>query len=217
MLADDRSAALVKNFATQWLYLRNVDTATPDANTFPEFDDNLRQALVRETEPFFLSQLREDLPVPELLSANYTYVNERLARHYGIPNINGSHFRRVNLAGPNRFGFLGRGSILTVTSYATRTSLVRQGKWLLENILGSTAPPPPADVPDLPEVGVAGENATMHERMEAHVKNPICPSCHVKLDPLEFTLENFDAIGRWRTHDAGCQSTRWMNCRTELL
>jgi len=204
MLADARAKSLVTSFATQWLYLRNVDAVTPDVNLFPEFDDSLRDALRRETELFFASQLREDRSVLDLLRADYTFLNERLAQHYGIANIYGSHFRRVDLHGRRLGGLLGQGSILTVTSYATRTSPVKRGKWLLENILGSPPPPPPPDVPDLPETGESGEAATLRERLELHVADPGCASCHVKMDPLGFALENFDAIGKWRsTADGG--------------
>ena len=157
MLADSRSIALVRNFAAQWLYLRNVQAAAPDVNAFPMFDDNLRQAFQRETELFVASQLRDDRSVVNLLTADYTFVNERLARHYGIPNVYGSHFRRVTLPDETRRGLLGHGSILMVTSYATRTSPVVRGKWLLENILGAPPPAPPPDVPDLPDNGEGGQ------------------------------------------------------------
>jgi hypothetical protein len=200
MLADTRSIALVRNFAAQWLYLRNVQVATPDVNSFPMFDDNLRQAFQRETELFVANELRENQSVVNLLTADYTFVNERLARHYGIPNIYGSHFRRIALADENRRGLLGHGSILMVTSYATRTSPVVRGKWLLENILGAPPPAPPPDVPDLPEEGEGGKAASVRERMEKHRSNPVCASCHAQMDPLGFALENFDAIGRWRTN-----------------
>ena len=199
MLADARSESLVTSFATQWLYLRNVNAVTPDVNLFPEFDNSLREALRRETELFFSSQLREDRSVVGLLRADYTFLNERLARHYGIPGIYGSHFRRVSLDDRRLGGLLGQGSILTVTSYATRTSPVKRGKFLLENILGSPPPPPPASVPELPETGESGEAATVRERLEVHVADPTCRSCHVKMDPLGLALENFDAIGKWRT------------------
>ena len=155
----------------------------------------------RETELFFASQLQEDRSVVYLLSADYTFLNERLAQHYGIPDIYGSHFRRVTLDGRRLGGLLGQASILTVTSYATRTSPVKRGKWLLENILGSPPPTPPANIPELPETGQSGEAATLRERMELHVADPSCASCHVKLDPLGFALENFDAIGKFRTAD----------------
>ena len=203
LLADSRSTALVRNFAAQWLYLRNVKVAAPDVNAFPMFDDNLRQAFQRETELFVASQLRDDLSVVNLLTADYTFVNERLARHYGIPNVYGSHFRRVTLPDETRRGLLGQGSILMVTSYATRTSPVVRGKWLLENILGAPPPAPPPDVPDLPEDGEGGMPASVRARMEKHRSNPVCASCHAQMDPLGFALENFDAVGRWRVTDEG--------------
>jgi hypothetical protein len=203
LLADSRSIALVRNFAAQWLYLRNVQAAAPDVNAFPMFDDNLRQAFLRETELFVGSQLRDDQSVVNLLTADYTFANQRLARHYGIPNVYGSHFRRVTLPDETRRGLLGHGSILMVTSYATRTSPVVRGKWLLENILGAPPPAPPPDVPDLPEEGEGGKTASVRERMEKHRSNPACASCHAQMDPLGFALENFDAVGRWRAADEG--------------
>ena len=203
MLADSRSSALVQNFAAQWLYLRNVEAAAPDVNAFPMFDENLRQAFQRETELFVSSQLRDDRSVVNLLTADYTFANERLARHYGIPNVYGSHFRRVTLPDETRRGLLGHGSILMVTSYATRTSPVVRGKWLLENILGAPPPAPPPDVPDLPDDGEGGKAASVRERLEKHRSNPVCASCHVQMDPLGFALENFDAVGRWRTTGEG--------------
>ena len=204
MVDDPRSNALVENFAGQWLYLRNLRTVAPDATRFPEFDDNLRQALRRETELFFASQLREDRSVHDLLRADYTFVNERLARHYGIPNVYGSHFRRVTHGDDRRPGLLGHGSILTVTSYPHRTSPVVRGKWLLENLLGAPPPPPPPDIPELAEDdGAAERPASMRERMARHRASPACSTCHAKIDPLGFALENYDAVGRWRTHDGG--------------
>ena len=202
MLADAKSESLVTNFAAQWLYLRNLDAVTPDVNLFPDFDDNLRRAMRRETELFFASQLREDRSISELLSADYTFLNERLARHYRIPGVYGSHFRRVTLDDPNRRGLLGQASILTVTSYATRTSPVKRGKWVLENILGTPPPAPPANVPALPEASEIDQATTVRVRMEQHRANPACASCHVQMDPLGFSLENFDAIGKWRVNDA---------------
>ena len=199
MLADPRSKALVQNFVGQWLHLRNVRVVTPDPDAFPEFDDNLREALNQETELFFENQLRDDRSVLEMLTSNYTFLNERLARHYQIPGVKGSHFRRVTLDDPRRAGLLGHGSILTVTSYATRTSPVTRGKWLLENILGTPPPPPPPDVPALEEKTATGKPRSMREAMEQHRNNPVCASCHSRMDPLGFALENFDAIGRWRT------------------
>ena len=203
LLADSRSIALVRNFAAQWLYLRNVQAAAPDVNAFPMFDDNLRQAFQRETELFVASQLRDDQSVVNLLTADYTFANERLARHYGIPNVYGSHFRRVTLPDETRRGLLGHGSILMVTSYATRTSPVVRGKWLLENILGAPPPAPPPDVPELPGEQEGGKALSMRERMEKHRSNPACASCHAQMDPLGFALENFDGIGRWRAMSEG--------------
>jgi len=201
MLADPKSESLVKNFATQWLFLRNMDAVTPDVNAFPDFDDNLRYALKKETELFFTNQLREDRSLVELLEADYTYLNERLAEHYGVEGISGNHFRRVELDDPNRGGILGHGSLLTVTSYATRTSPVKRGKWILENILGSPPPAPPPDVPDLPEASEQIVATTVRERMEQHREDPACASCHMRMDPIGFSLENFDAIGKWRNTD----------------
>ena len=202
MLDDPRSHALVQNFGGQWLYLRNLRTVAPDTTRFPEFDDNLRHAFRHETELFVASQLREDRSVHDLLRADYTFVNERLARHYGIPNVYGNHFRRVSHGDDRRPGLLGHGSILTVTSYPHRTSPVVRGKWLLENLLGAPPPPPPPEVPELAEDdGETERPATMRERMARHRASPACSTCHAKIDPLGFALENFDAVGRWRTHD----------------
>ena len=203
MLADRRSEALAQNFAGQWLYLRNLRDAQPDVFTYPNFDDNLLQSMRRETELFFDSIVREDRNVLDLLQANYTYVDERLARHYGIPNVEGNRFRRVTLTDPNRFGLLGQGSIRTVTSYATRTSPVVRGKWVMENILGSAPPPPPPNVPPLPENSVSSKPLPVRLRLEEHRKNPACASCHTMMDPIGFALENFDGTGAWRIHDSG--------------
>lgn len=205
MLADSRAKTLVTNFAAQWLYLRNLGEKSPDPKLFPEFDENLRDAFVRETELFVESTLREDQSVLRLLDARYTFMNERLARHYGVPNVYGSHFRRVTL-GPEfdqRRGLLGHGSLLTVTSYANRTSVVLRGKWLMENILGSPPPPPPPNVPALEESGSGGQPLPLRQLMEKHRANQPCAACHAPMDPLGFALENFDAIGRWRVTDAG--------------
>ena len=203
MLADPRSSVLVSSFAAQWLHLRRMGSVTPDVNTFPAFDENLRTAFIRETELFLDSQLRDDRSVVDLLSADYTFVNERLAWHYGLANVYGSRFRRVTLDDERRRGLLGHGSILTVTSLATRTSPVVRGKWVLENLLGTPPPPPPPDVPPLPE-SAGGETLTsMRERMEAHRANPICASCHTRMDPIGFALEHFDAVGRWRDTEGG--------------
>ena len=206
MLADERAGVLVSSFAAQWLHLRRMRTVTPDVNAFPGFDDNLRDALVRETELFVQSQIRDDRSVVDLLDADYTFVNERLARHYGIPNVYGSRFRRVDLPGKERRGLLGHGSVLTVTSLATRTSPVVRGKWVLENILGTPPPPPPPDVPDLPERADDGTVTSLRARLEAHRANPVCSNCHARMDPLGFALENFDAVGKWR--DTGVAGTR---------
>ncbi len=204
MLKDPRSSALTENFAGQWLRLRDLRTAYPDPETFPEFDDSLREALQRETELFIDSQIHEDRSVPELLNANYTFLNERLARHYGVPNVYGSRFRRVTLSNTDqRGGLLGHGSLLTVTSYPNRTSPVLRGKWLLENILGAPPPAPPPNVPALPERGDSGRPASVRDRLELHRKNPSCSVCHSQMDPLGFALENFNAIGAWRTTEAG--------------
>jgi mono/diheme cytochrome c family protein len=202
MLEDDRAEALVTNFAAQWLYLRDLQARRPNDRLFPDFDDGLRQALLRETELFFGSMRREDRSLLDLLKADYTFLNERLAQHYGIPNVYGSHFRRVTL-GPEsmRAGLLGHGSILTLTSYAMRTSPVVRGKWVLENILGAPPPPPPPNVPALKEATDRGKVLTMRERMAQHRTNTVCASCHARMDPLGFALENFDAVGRWRTRD----------------
>ncbi len=199
MLRDSRSQALVDNFANQWLRLGKLAGVVPDVNVSPDFDENLRDAMLKETDLFFGSQIRDDRSVTELLTANYTYVNERLARHYGIPNIYGSQFRRVALPDGARGGLLSHASVLTVTSYPTRTSPVLRGKWLLANILGAPPPPPPPDVPALKEAGEDGQPHSIRERMELHRKNPVCASCHQRMDPLGFSLENFDAVGKWRT------------------
>jgi hypothetical protein len=199
MLADERSKTLVTNFAAQWLYLRNVRLARPDSFHFPDWDDDLRAALVRETEMFLDYQIRADRGVAELLSADYTFLNERLAKHYGIPNVYGNHFRRVTLRDEDRRGgLLGHGSIQLVTSFANRTSPVVRGKWLLENFLNYTPPPPPPDVPDLPPVAKGAQPRSIRERIEQHRSNPVCAACHNVMDPLGFALENYDAIGRYR-------------------
>ena len=204
MLADPRAAALVENFAGQWLALRSVDGLAPDPNLFPEFDENLRRALRRETDLFVESQLREDRSVVDLLRADYTFLNERLARHYGVPGVRGNHFRRVAAPDERRAGLLGHGSVLAVTSYGNRTSPVLRAKWLLENVLGTPPSPPPPDIPPLPESGAAaGEPRTVRERLAQHRRNPACALCHAPMDPLGFALENFDALGGWRTLDAG--------------
>jgi Protein of unknown function (DUF1592)/Protein of unknown function (DUF1588)/Protein of unknown function (DUF1587)/Protein of unknown function (DUF1585)/Protein of unknown function (DUF1595) len=197
MLADTRSSALVDNFAAQWLHLRRMETVAPNQGIFPEFDGSLRDAFVSETRLFLESQFRADRSVLELLTADYTFVNERLARHYQIPDVHGADFRRVTFDDGRRGGILGQGSLLTVTSYSHRTSPVVRGKWLLENVLGDPPPSPP-DVPDLGEFDDNGNALSIREQMERHRQNPRCAICHARMDPLGFALENFDAVGRWR-------------------
>jgi uncharacterized protein DUF1592/uncharacterized protein DUF1588/uncharacterized protein DUF1587/uncharacterized protein DUF1585/uncharacterized protein DUF1595 len=203
MLADPRSRNLVSNFAGQWLYLRNLEAATPDLRLFPDFDDNLRQAFRQETELFVENILHEDRSILDLLSADYTYLNERLAKHYGIPNVYGTRFRKVSLGKDSkRGGLLRHGSILTVTSYATRTSPVIRGKWILENVLGTPPPPPLPNVPALKDNTVSA-TLSVRERLAEHRSNAACASCHNLMDPIGFSLENFDAVGRWRTLEEG--------------
>ena len=199
MLADPRSAALAKNFAGQWLRLRNISGALPSDVIFPDFGESLRKDFVRETELFFDAVLRENRAVTDLLTANFTFLNERLAKHYDIAGVYGSDFRRVALGDANRRGLLGQGSVLTVTSYPDRTSPVGRGKWVLENVLGTPPPPPPPNVPELEPSGDSGKVQAMRERMEQHRANPVCASCHRIMDPLGLALENFDAVGRWRS------------------
>ena len=204
MLADPRVETLTTNFASQWLHLRNLDAVTPDARNFPDFDDNLRQGFRTETQLLFGSVVEEDRSVTDLLTADYTFLNERVATHYGVPGIYGDHFRRVALPpGSPRAGVLGHGSILTVTSYATRTSPVLRGKWILENLLGTPPPPPPANVPPLEESASSTDVLSMRERMVAHRRNPACAVCHRIMDPAGLSMENFDAIGRWRDDEGG--------------
>lgn len=203
MLDDPKSQALVDNFAGQWLYLRNMETVKPDPVVFPEFDDPLRLSMEQETSLFFQSIVREDRSVLDLLDANYTFLNQRLAQHYGIPNVYGSEFREVALEDPNRGGLLGQGSILTVTSYPNRTSVVQRGKWILSALLGSPPPPPPPNIPELIPEGKDGRQLTMREQMEQHRSNAVCASCHARMDPLGFALENYDGVGKWRAKDAG--------------
>jgi hypothetical protein len=204
MLRDERSFALVENFASQWLVVRNLREISPDPDLFPEFDENLREAMQRETELFIEHVIRQDRSVLELLTADYTFANERLARHYGLAGVYGTHFRRVALPDPTRRGLLGHGSILMVTAYPNRTSPVLRGKWLLDNVLGSPPPPPPPEVDtSLQPKAADGRPATVRARLEEHRRNPACASCHAPMDPLGFALENFDAIGGWRTTDAG--------------
>jgi mono/diheme cytochrome c family protein len=201
MLDDRRADALVSNFAGQWLQLRNVETVKPDPVIFP-FDEALRHAFLTETALFVSSIVREDRSLLDLLSADYTFVNQRLAEHYGIPRVYGSQFRRVSLTDVNRRGLLGQGSVLTVTSYPNRTSVVQRGKWILENLLGTPPPPPPPDVPEL-RAAPQGKVLSMREQMQAHRANAICAACHSRMDPIGFALENFDGVGRWRSEDAG--------------
>jgi hypothetical protein len=203
MLADPKSQALVDNFAGQWLQLRNLRNVQPNSDLFPNFDDNLRQSFRRETELLFESMVQEDRSVLDLLTADYTFVNERLARHYGIPDIYGSRFRRVAITDDGRRGLLGQGSILALTSHAERTSPVVRGKWILENILGSPVPPPPPDVPALKGNQEGEKPRTMREQMAEHRANPVCASCHKAMDSIGFAMENFDAVGAWRTREAG--------------
>jgi len=204
MLADPRATALVENFAGQWLHLRNIESVYPDPLAFPVFDENLREAFQTETELFIGNLLREDRSILELLNADYTFVNERLARHYGIPNVYGNRFRKVSFDQDERAGLLSHGSLMTVTSYPNRTSPVLRGKWVLENLLGAPPPEPPPNVPTLEEENEEGEPISMREAMVMHRENPACAVCHAPMDPIGFSLENYDAIGEWRpTSEAG--------------
>jgi Protein of unknown function (DUF1592)/Protein of unknown function (DUF1588)/Protein of unknown function (DUF1587)/Protein of unknown function (DUF1585)/Protein of unknown function (DUF1595) len=203
MLADRKSQALVDNFGDQWLQVRNLRNIVPNSNEFPDFDDNLRQAFQRETELFFGSIIHEDRNVLDLMTADYSFLNERLARHYGIPGIYGSQLRRVTMTDEARRGLLGKGSVLMVTSHADRTSPVVRGKWILENILNATVPPPPPNVPSLKENEEDQKPRTMREQMAEHRTNPACASCHKIMDPVGFAMENFDAVGAWRVREAG--------------
>ena len=204
MLADARATALVENFAGQWLHLRNMESVYPDPLEFPEFDENLREAYQTETELFIASLLREDQSILGLLNANYTFVNERLARHYGIPDVYGNRFRKVSFDPGEHAGLLSHGSLMTVTSYPNRTSPVLRGKWVLENLLGAPPPAPPPDVATLEEENEEGEPLSMREAMAIHRDNPACAVCHAPMDPIGFSLENYDAIGKWRpTSEAG--------------
>ena len=209
MMVDPKAQALVNNFAGQWLYLRNLRRMVPNSMDFPDFDDNLRNAFERETQLFFDSVIREDRNVLDLMTAKYTFVNERLAKHYGIPNVYGSNFRRIELADEARWGLLGKGSVLMVSSHTDRTSPVVRGKWVIENLLGTPAPPMPANVPPLNESNTRadGKVLTMRERMEEHRANPVCATCHKIMDPIGFSMENFDAIGTWRTREGGTKGS----------
>jgi hypothetical protein len=203
MLADPRADALVENFAGQWLFLRNLKSVRPSVEEFPDFDDNLRQAMRKETELLFTNVMRENASVMELLTADYTFVNERLAKHYGMDGIYGSQFRKVAVTDENRRGLLGHGSILTITSNPNRTSPVLRGKWVLENVLGTPAPAPPPNVPALAENEAGKAARTLRERLAAHRTNPVCATCHDVMDPIGLALENFDAVGHWRTREPG--------------
>jgi hypothetical protein len=207
MLKDGRSQALVNNFADQWLFLRELRNRNPDLLVYPDFDDNLRQSFQRETELLFDSVVREDRNVFDILRADYTFLNERLARHYGVSNVYGSDFRRVTVENPTRRGLLGQGSFLTVTSSPNRTSPVTRGSWILENLLGSPAPLPPPNVPPLPEnttgQGITTIPTSVRDRMQAHRANQPCKGCHQIMDPIGLALENFDGVGRWRDVDSG--------------
>jgi hypothetical protein len=200
MIADSRAQALVTNFAEQWLFLRDVEAKRPDERLFPDFDESLRVALKRETELFIESIIREDRTALDLLNANFTFVNERLAKHYGIPHVYGPEFRRVTLTDDYRRGLLGKGSILLLTSYSTRTSPVLRGKYVLANLLGTPPPPPPPNVPTLKiENPQDGKTLSMRDAMVQHRVNPTCATCHARMDPIGFAMDNFDAVGRWRT------------------
>jgi mono/diheme cytochrome c family protein len=203
MLRDPRSRALVDNFAARWLELHKLAGVVPDTELYPEFDENLRDAMEQETRLFVGSQVQANRSVVELLTADYSFLNERLATHYGIRNVYGSHFRRVRFDGARRGGLLGQSSVLTVTSYPNRTSVTMRGRWLLANLLGAPPPPPPPDIPALEEAGAQGQPRSLRERMERHRKDPACASCHQRMDPLGFALENFDALGKWRTVSDG--------------
>ena len=205
MMADPRSDAFIDNFFGQWLLLRNMRTVAPDPDAFIDFDENLREAMERETAHFVESQVRGDRSVLDLLRADHTYLNERLARHYGVPGVYGNHFRRVPVAAHGRGGLLGQGSLLTATSYPNRTSPTKRGLWVLENLLGTPPPPPPPEVPGLPDADHPDEarRLSMRERMEVHRISPVCASCHVLMDPLGFSLENYDGVGAWRTTEDG--------------
>jgi hypothetical protein len=201
LLKNERSRALVDNFASQWLQTRNLKTFVPDPELFPTFDESLRQAMQQETDRFFLHIVRADLSILEFLDADYTFLNERLARHYGIPGVKGPEFRKVSLAGTPRGGILTQASVLTVTSNPTRTSPVKRGKWILENILNTPPPPPPPGVEELKEGKEVELKGSLRQRMEQHRANTSCASCHQRMDPLGFGFENFDAIGAWRTRE----------------
>jgi hypothetical protein len=201
MLADPKANAFVSNFAGQWLFLRNLQQSRPDTQEFPDFDDSLRQSFRQETEMLFNYIMREDRSLVELLTADYTFMNERLARHYKVPGVYGSRFRKLPVTEESRKGILGHGSILTVTSYPNRTSPVRRGKWILEQLLGTPPPPPPPNVPPLAAAAPGQRPKTMKAQMEAHRANPTCANCHRLMDPLGFAMENYDGVGAWRVKD----------------
>jgi hypothetical protein len=201
MLADPKANSLVKNFAGQWLFLRNVESDKKDHDIFPDYDQNLRDAFKTETEMFFNSVLQNDGSVLDLLRANYTFLNERLAKFYGVPDVYGPAFRKVTLDDPNRHGLLGQGSLLAVTSYPNRTSVVQRGKWILENLLGTPPPPPPPGAADGFNPHGTGGKLTLRQAMEQHRANPTCAVCHSRMDPIGFALENYNGIGKWRVLD----------------
>jgi hypothetical protein len=203
MLRDPRASALVTGFAAQWLGMRKAQTFLPDANIFPEFDENLRRALQRETTMFVESQIAADRSIIDLITADYSFVNERLAQHYGLRGITGERFRRVTFTDRVRGGILGQGTVLMATSYPDRTAPVVRGFWVLDSLLGMPPPPPPPDIPDLKTVTEDGRPLSMRAQMEKHRENPSCAVCHVRMDPLGFSLENFDALGRWRESSGG--------------
>ena len=203
MLADERATRFMDDFVGQWLQVRNINEQAPDGALFAEFNDTLRRAMVEETQLFFESQVRADRPIQELLIADYTFLNEQLARHYGVDDIYGSRFRRVAWEDDRRHGLLGHASLLTVTSYANRTSVVLRGKWVLETLLGAPPPPPPPNVPPLEEDEAGAAPTSLREKMEQHRRNPVCASCHTEMDQLGFAMEHFDAIGQWRETDRG--------------
>jgi hypothetical protein len=203
LLVDPRSESLATNFASQWLNLQNLKGSIPDPLLFPNFDRNLAQSMQHETELLFGNILREDRNILELLTAKYTFVDERLAKHYGLPNITGNRFRRVEVTDENRIGLLGHASILTLTSTANRTSPVQRGKWVMEVILGTPPPPPPPNVPSLKEAAENTKPQSVRDRLQEHRANPACASCHKLMDPIGFALENFDAVGVWRSNDGG--------------
>jgi len=200
MLADPKAHNLAEDFSGQWLQTRNLELARPDRTLFPDYDLELRDCMLTETQMFFQNVVDEDLSILDFLDGRFTFLNERLARHYGIPGVTGREFRRVELSGPERSGIMTQASVLTVSSYPTRTSPVLRGKWVLENILNTPPPLPPPNVPALQDKNV-GESVSLRHRLEEHRANPACASCHARMDPLGFALENYDPIGRWLTAD----------------